>query len=274
VTKRQGSPKINIKGKPYYDPSRPEGAYLYKDADDSTYEVTKVNKRTGDISTVTKTRTQRSTRMAETDDATTLVSEARHPMEMVYADFANSMKAMANQARKEMVTTGKIAYSKQAKTTYQAEVDSLMAKLNTALLNTTRERAAQRKANAEVQAKKQADPTMKPGDIKKASQQALTKYRSEVGSVSRKDRSINITDREWEAIQAGAISENKLKQILDNTDIDSLRQRATPRTTTKLSQAKINKAKQMQNSNYSLAEIAASIGVSTTTVSSYLKGAN
>jgi DNA-binding transcriptional regulator YiaG len=149
-----------------------------------------------------------------------------------------------------------------------------MAKLNTALLNTTRERAAQRKANAEVEAKKKANPDMKPGDVKKASQQALTKYRNDVGSIARSKRSIKITDREWEAIQAGAISESKLKQILNNTDVDNLRQRATRRNTRALSTAKVNKIKAMSNSNYSLSEIAAALGVSTSTVSNYLKGGN
>ena len=115
---------------------------------------------------------------------------------------------------------------------------------------------------------------MKPGDIKKASQQALTKYRQEVGSISRSNRAIKITDREWEAIQAGAISENNLKKILDNTDIDSLRERATPRTTNTLSQAKINRIKSMSSSNYTLEEIAAKLGVSTSAVHKYLKGAN
>lgn len=274
VDKRQGTPKINIKGKSWYDPTKPEGANLYKSADDLEYTVKKVNKKTGEVTYVTKNRKQQSTRMAETDDATTLVSDAKHPMEMVYADYANSMKSLANRARKEMMTTGKIEYSSTAKSIYQSEVDSLMAKLNTALLNTTRERAAQRKANAEVEAKKQANPDMKPGDIKKASQQALTKYRSAVGSIARSKRSIKITDREWEAIQAGAISESKLKQILNNTDVDSLRQRATPRATATLSTAKINKIKAMNNSNYSLAEIASALGVSTSTVSNYLKGGN
>lgn len=274
VDKRQGTPKINIKGKPDYDPAKPEGALIFKKADDLEYTVKKVNKKTGEVTYETKTRKQQSTRMAEADDATELVSDARHPMEMVYADYANSMKALANQARKEMVSTGKIEYSSTAKSTYQTEVDSLMAKLNTALLNTTRERAAQRKANAEVEAKKQANPDMKPGDIKKASQQALTKYRNDVGSIARSKRSIKITDREWEAIQAGAISESKLKQILNNTDVDNLRQRATPRNTTTLSAGKINKIKAMSNSNYSLSEIASALGVSTSTVSNYLKGGN
>ena len=74
VLKRQGSPKVNLKGKDWYDPSKPEGSLIYDVADDVSYEVTKTNKRTGEVSTVTKYRTQKSTRMAETDDAYSLVS--------------------------------------------------------------------------------------------------------------------------------------------------------------------------------------------------------
>lgn len=272
VTKRQGTPQINMKGKDWYDPSKPEGALIYKNADDATYTVKTKNKKTGEVTTTTKYRTQKSTKMAETDDAYTLISDANTPMERAYADYANKMKSLANQARKEMVTTGKIKYSAQAKATYQAEVDSLMAKLNTALLNAPRERQAQLLANAEVNKKKQENPDMKPGDIKKASQRALSKYRSQLGSVARRDRSIKITDREWEAIQAGAISENTLLKILANSDTDVLRQRATPRATTKLSAAKVNRIKALQSSNYTVSEIATKLGVSPTTVSQYLKG--
>lgn len=254
-------------------------------ARDKYTPVKRVDPKTGDVSYTDKSgtidyklkkRTQASTRMAETDDAYTLVSEARHPMELIYADYANSMKALANQARKEMMSTGKIKYDSNAKKTYQAEVDSLMGKLNNALLNTTRERAAQRLANAEVAAKKaaakEAGQEMKNAEIKKASQQAISKYREELNSATRRERNIDITDREWEAIQAGAISETKLKQILNNTDIDKLRERATPRATTTLSQAKINTIKAMQASNYSIDEIAKKLGVSASTVSKYLKG--
>ena len=111
-------------------------------------------------------------------------------------------------------------------------------------------------------------------DIKKASQQALTKARQEVGAVSRKDRSIKITDREWEAIQAGAVSENVLKKILNNTDPDSLRERAMPKTSKTLSQAQINRMQSMRNSGKTNAEIAAALGVSSSTVSKHLKGVN
>ena len=272
VVKRQGTPQINMKGKDWYDPSKPEGSLIYKKADDAEYTVKTTNKRTGETTTTTKYRMQRSTKMAEISDAYDLISEANTPMEKAYADYANKMKSLANQARKEMVSAGKIKYSSQAKATYQTEVDSLMAKLNIALLNAPRERQAQLLANAEINRKKQENPDMKPGDIKKASQRALSKYRSELGSVARRDRSIKVTDREWEAIQAGAISENTLLKILANSDTDVLRQKATPRATTTLSTAKVNRIKALRSSNYTISEIASKLGVSPTTVSQYIKG--
>lgn len=276
VDKRQGSPKVNLKGKEWYDPSRPEGALIYKTADDIEYTVKKVNKRTGEETLVTKHRSQKSTNMAETDDAYTLLSDGRYPKEIAYADYANDMKALANKARKEMMTIGKIEYDKNAKKVYAEEVKSLDNKLSNAELNKTRERAAQRMANAEINKKKADNPewAKQTSDVKKASQQALTKYREEVNSVSRRDRNIKITDKEWEAIQAGAISESKLKRILNNTDIDELRQRATPKQTTSLSPAKANQIKRLSSSNYSLAEIANKLNLSTSTVSKYLKGVN
>lgn len=263
VLKRQGTPQINMKGKEWYDPNKPEGSLIYKVADDVAYEVN------GKV----KYRTQKSTKMAETDDAYSLISDARAPIEIVYADYANKMKSLANQARKEIMTTGKIKYSATAKATYQPEVDSLMAKLNTALLNAPRERQAQLLANAEVNTKKAANPDMKPADIKKESQRALSKYRTELGSVARRDRSIKVTDREWDAIQAGAISENVLMKILANSDADSLRQKATPRATTAISTAQANRIKAMRASNYTLEEIASKLGLSTSTITKYAKGA-
>jgi hypothetical protein len=250
VLKRKGSPIVD----------KETGKQSYKEV----YEEY-TDKKTGKI----RVRTQKSTKMAETDNAFTLVSDANTPAERAYAEYANKMKALGNQARKEMVNAGKIAYSVSAKTTYQEEVDSLSAKLNVALKNAPRERQAQVIANAAVNAKKQDNPDMKPVEIKKIGQQELTRARATVGA---KRETIKVTDREWEAIQAGAISENKLAQIINNVDIDDLRQRATPRTTTSLSTAKINRISSMNASGYSTAEIAKALGVSTTTVSNYLNG--
>ncbi|MCD8089301.1 MAG: helix-turn-helix domain-containing protein [Clostridiales bacterium] len=246
VLKRKGSPQIN------------------KETGEQTYK--EVYEEYIDKNGKTKVRTQQSTKMAETNDAYTLSSGT--PQEEAYAEYANKMKSLANQARKEMVNTGKIEYSASAKATYQTEVDSLMAKLNVALKNAPKERQAQILANAKVAAMKKDNPNMTKAAIKKANQQALTDARISVGA---KRESIEITDKEWEAIQAGAISENKLTQILNNTNIDDLRQRATPRTTTALSDAKIAKIKAMAASGYSTAEIAEALGISTSTATKYLK---
>lgn len=245
VLKRKGSPIID----------KETGEQRYKEV----YE--EYTDKNGKV----KVRTQASTKMAETKDARTLSSGT--PQEEAYADYANNMKSLANRARREMMNTGKIAYSASAKRTYQAEVDSLEAKLNVALKNAPRERQAQILANAAVKAKKQENPDMTKGEIKKANQQALTAARNSVGA---KRKPILITDREWEAIQAGAISENRLTQIINNVDTDKLRQRATPRATTTLSSAKVNKIASMNASGYTTAEIAEALGVSASTVSKYL----
>ena len=278
VLKRQGTPKINTKYKkngelnPDYDPDRPEGALIYKTASDVAYTKYKKNKRTGEITTSTEYRTQKSTRMAETDDAFTLLSDARHPMEVIYAKFANSMKSLANNARKEYVSTGDLKYSAEANKKYAKEVSSLNMKLNNALLNAPREREALRRANIEVKNKESLDPKMKKADKKKIRQQAVSKARADVGSIKRRDRNIIISDKEWEAIQAGAISNEKLKKILNNSDPDSLRQRATPKASNTISTAKINRIKAMANSNYTAGEIAEKLNISTSSVYDILKG--
>lgn len=257
-----------------YDSNDPDAVEKYRPIrkfnDDGTVSYTN---KAGDISYRVLTRSQNSTKMAEADDAYELVSAARHPMEVLYADYANSMKSLANQARKEMVNTGKIERNPAATKTYQKEVDSLMSRLNEAEKNSIRERQAARLTNAEVKRKQATDPSMDKSDIRKESQKAMSKYRQEVGAISRRDRNIKISDREWEAIQAGAISENKLKRILANSDIDELRQRATPRDTKTISTAKATRIKNMSASgNYTIAQIADQLGLSPSTVQKYLKG--
>ena len=316
----RGQPKINYKGKPWYDPSKPEGAYIYtkaldkdlyyaKDKYDKTtglktiyttdnkeitynpkdkkqYEryapVMRKDKKTGEvyftnkdgsIKYKTEIRTTPSTKMAETDDAMTLVSKFRHPKELLYADYANDMKALANQARKSYMEVGNLKYNPQAKKIYAREVSSLEAKLNTAKKNAPRERYATMLAAAEIKRRKQMNPDMTSDDIRKLSQRSMTKYREEVGSVNRKKRNIVISDKEWEAIQAGAISENKLRTILDNSDPDSLRSRAMPKQTKSLSNAQIARIKALNVSNFTIGEIAEKMGISPSTVSQYLKGA-
>ena len=250
VTKRQGSPKT--------DPVT--GELVWKDVDEPTYVNSKGK---------TVYRTQASTKMAETSDARTLISDANTPMENLYADYANTMKGYANQARLQILNTKDIPYSSEAHTKYASEVKSLDSKLKTALLNAPRERQAQTIANAVVAAKKESNPSMTKGEIKKASQQALVEARNSVGAHR---QAIKLDGKEWEAIQAGAITKTQLEKIITNTDLDSLRSWATPRAKTTLTDTKVQKMKALYEAGYTLDEIGKSLGVSSSTISKYLNG--
>lgn len=211
---------------------------------------------------------EKSTKMLETNDARTLSSGT--PTEEAYASYANSLKAMANQARKEFISVKPTPVSQSAKETYKQEVSSLDAKLNVALKNAPKERKALLIATTQVETKKLANPNMDKDEIKKASAQAMATARTRVGA-GKKDVQVSITDREWEAIQAGAISNHKLAQILNNTDLDIIRQRATPREQITISDAKVTRAKAMANSGYTISEIAQQLGYSSSMISKYIK---
>ena len=62
---------------------------------------TKLEKVNGDWVQATTLKQQKSTKMAETKDARTLMSNNPAANERLYADFANNLKAMANKARLE-----------------------------------------------------------------------------------------------------------------------------------------------------------------------------
>ena len=191
--------------------------------------------------------------------------------ENAYADYSNKMKALANEARKSYVTTGRLKKNTSAADTYREEVDSLEAKLDKAARNAPRERQAQAIANSVVKAKKESNPDMDSKEIKKASQQALEAARAQVGASGRANR-IDITPKEWEAIQAGAISDAKLTQILRYADSAKVREYATPKTYNTLSSAKLSRAKAMKASGYTIQEIADALGVSRSTVTKQLNG--
>lgn len=247
------------------------GEKIYYEKPNNTYTVTKVNKRTGQVTSKEIQRTEVSTMMAETNDAFTLSSGTR--METIYATYANRMKALANQARKEAINTKGTKRNASAVEAYKDEVASLNAKLNTAMKNRPLERQALLIANQTVDMKKKADPSLKndKDHLKKIKNQALEGARYRVGA-NKKDTSIEITDREWAAIQAGAVSPTQLSKILQNTNMDRVRQLATPRATVSIPPSAIATAKSMSNNGYTLSEIADRLGYSPTTISNMLKG--
>lgn len=211
-------------------------------------------------------KTQRSTKLAETDDAHSLSSGT--PIERVYADHSNRMKALANTARRESLKTPSLVYSPAANKAYKKEVDSLTAKLDLALRNAPRERQAQVLANHIVKTKRDASPDMDAIQLKKIKSQALDEARRRMGAGKQR---IEITPDEWAAIQAGAVSNTRLKSILDNADMDKVKELATPRTKITMSGANLMRAKSMASSGYTQAEIADALGVSLTTIKEGLK---
>ena len=271
VEKRVGSPKINTKDKPWYDPNEPEGALLYNRVlnkpGTADYDPSKPDnqyvQRAPQTHKSGKPILEKSTAMFEAKDARSLSSG--RPQEELYADYANSMKALANQARKSYASTPRLEYSAEAKKAYGAEHTSLTAKLANAEKNAPKERQAQAIASSIIKAQIQANPQLENDNdaLRKLKNNTLNQARAQVGA---KREPIVITDKEWEAIQKGAISENTLSSILKYADMDSVRSKATPRQTSTLSQAKINKIQCMRASGYTNQEIAEAIGVSVSTV--------
>lgn len=232
----------------------------------ATYTQTRTTK-SGKVTEkeVLKPNKTKSTRLAEEDDAHTLSSGTRR--ERIYADHSNRLKALANQARKEMVHTRNIHHSPSAKIAYSHEVRSLNAKLALAIRNAPLERQAQVLANAVVRQKIQASPDMEASDKKKLKAKALDEARKRVGAEKQR---IEITDTEWAAIQAGAISSSKLSQILANSDLDKVKQLATPKEKTLMSGGKKTQALAMLRNGYTQAEVADALGVSLSTLKTSL----
>ena len=206
-------------------------------------------------------RTISSTKMFEAEDAYSLSSGTR--IESIYAEHANRLKALANQSRKNSISTKVIPYSPSAKKTYAPEVETLRAKLNVALKNRPIERQAQLLANSMVRTARQANPDMDNDDIKKLKGRCLTEARVRTGA---KKNQIYITDKEWEAIQAGAISPSALKQILNNADQDRVKELSTPRSNKLMNTSNVSRAKQMLDNGYTQAEVADALGVSVSTL--------
>jgi LysM repeat protein len=215
--------------------------------------------------------------MYTTKDARELMSETPHPIERVYADYANSMKKLANKARKESLETGKLEYDKEAAKVYEKEVESLKQKVSQSLLQAPLERKAQLVTGYIVDQKVKNNPERfdrKTPDgkkkIKKLRESTIKQQRAILG---KSKPSFDITDKEWEAIQAGALRLGTLQQVLQYGDQDRIKQLATPKDTNMpaLSSANILTAKAMINSKYTLKEVADSFGVSVSTLQRYLK---
>lgn len=251
VPERRGSVRVD----------KETGEYIYKESG-RTFTDPKTGKERKAEDTVSL--------ISETKDARTLSSGTIQ--ENLYADFSNKLKAMANQARKEAVNMKGIQRNPEAAKTYAPEVASLKEKYNNMVANKPKERKAMLIANVNIKAKIQEqglDPTIDKKEIKKISSVEMQRARDSVGASGRKSK-ITFTDREWEAVQAGAISDNMLTKFLNSSDSDEIVKRAMPKNVAVMTSAKMSKANAMLRSGYSYAEIAKACGVPESTVYSAL----
>lgn len=248
VPERQGSGVI--------DPLT--GKVVYKESG-RTY----VDPRTGKtVAATTKVK-----RILAVDDVRSMSSGTLQ--EEAYADYANKMKDLANKARLEYKATPTLKRSASAAKAFEPEVNRLMAALKVAQLNAPLEREAQRIANARVKAKVQANNITDKDEISKIRRAAISDARNSTGASGKRTR-ITISDGEWTAIQSGAISDTTLSEILRYAEPKTVRERATPRATTQLSDVRVSRIKAMANSGHTNAEIAEALGISTSAVSKYL----
>ena len=194
--------------------------------------------------------------------------------EDLYAAHANRLKALANEARKEERSTGNLTLNKTAQKTYDDVVGkdgSLAKKIALAELEAPKERQAQAIATSIMDAKIRAQPELKDKDYadkrKKLAAKALNDARDMVNGGEHKKRyRIQLTEREWEAIMAGAISDTQMKRVIRYSDKEELKKQATPRRDTGMKPSSRSRARLLLDAGWSAAAVAEELGVSWTTL--------
>lgn len=254
-----------------YGVMTPEEKERYKNGEviyqDTGYSKPKpIKNRNGDIIGWKKDPIMaKTTQMAEAKDAYELVSggskEKTTQIERVYADHANNLKALATRARKEARSLDDIKLSTTSRKAYFDEVQKLKDALIFAEASAPLERQAQIIANEKLKSIMYDNPDIynDKDKFKKEKGKALTEARILVGT---KKHTINISEKQWEAINAGAVSPTFLKKILKYADLSQVRQYATPRTTKTISDAKIARARSLLEKNkYTWDDISEMLGV-------------
>lgn len=264
----QTDPETGRQKKVYTDPETGKKLYTETGETKLRYTVDENGKKnwydTGEIKTV------KVPRMSVTDDAYELMSkDGGTIIEQVYADYANRMKYLANEARKASLDIQMTKVNPSAKSAYSEEVESLKRKVDVAKMNKPLERKAQILVGEIMRAKKEDNPGMDSDTEKKERSKALVYARNAVGA-DKTAASVKITDNEWNAILSGACSSNLLSEIFANTDLDRLKQLATPKEERGLSAAQIARIHAYANGKHTISEIAEALGISPSTVEKYI----
>jgi DNA-binding CsgD family transcriptional regulator len=260
ISRSSSEARIPVR-KEAYKPDPETGKKIFYETGETYKKVTK----SGKIKEYP--RLQKTYKMLTVDDANDLSSGSN--IEVIFATHANKLKALANKARKDSMHLSYIPYSPTARKAYAKEVDSLLSQLNIAKKNKPLERQAQILGNVTYREKKANHPEWDGDDKRKYKAQALEAARYRVGA---KKQLIKISPKEWEAIQAGAVTKTQLRDIIDNTDLDILKQYAMPRSEKVISDSVRSRAKQMSDRGLTLSEISDRLGISASSVSDIVNG--
>ena len=260
---RAKSPTAVVKptGSPHVDPETGKLVYTEKQLEPQTY----IHPRTGKVTI----RTEDVHLLSTKDDAFDLVRNRNDPKEAAYANYSNMLKSMANEARKAWLATGDIEFNRQAEQKYHEESEHLLSELTVAKLNAPRERMAQLYSRGVRLALDRDNPDMTNKELDKAANRALAEGRVRFNASRHK---IDISPKEWEAIQAGAINKTNLEKILQYADPDKVRQYATPRDTVKLTTGQKARIVTALNDGRSAALLAKQFNVSVSTINKLRKG--
>ena len=220
--------------------------------------------------------TQKTTKMMDAKDAYELVSPSKYPMEIVYADYANQCKALANEARKASLSVKDAKYSPQAAEVYAKEVAELKKKVNSSKVGSTLERMAQRTASVIVADKMEKYPDRynnKTPDGKKHLKKIRSQVLKQQRAILQRKEPFTITDREWEAIQAGALNKTLVREIINRADAERIKELSTPKTSKlpTLSKSSLAHARAMLNAGWTQAQVADNFNISPSTLSRLLK---
>ncbi len=240
----------------------------YKGIDPITGE--KIYEDTGKTNWQGKIVQETSTQMADTKDARSLISGHNAMIERVYAKYANQMKDLALEARRELMRTPNLKYNPEAKKMYADEVESLQSKLTIAKQNAPLERQALILANVAVKQYLFDNPELKNdhGALKKLKGRTLNEKRQVTGALKQR---VKFTDREWEAVQAGAVHDTFLKDLLRNADSKQVKQLSMPKGKTTISPARKQRIEQMLSLGYTQGDVADMLDISVSSVQEVAK---
>ena len=239
------------------------GNYIYDQGSGKKKFVYKEVPRTEDINKMTYI-------LETTGDAKNLLSNGDESpiIEKTYAAYANHCYSLANQARKAALTCKPIKQNKEATKLYSKEVEEL----NKALVIAKQAAPKERQANLLATQLINAMVNDYEGEIDKDTRskirgQCLDHARKVCNSTKTR---IIFTDKQIEAINAGAISATTLSSLLKNADKKEYVKQFLPKSS-QLSDSKKALIRQLYSTNnWSYEEIAEKLGISAGSVSNVI----